>query len=263
VEGQWRDLNYSAAPCFPRAVQEQELFFDLLQSKGAALEYLPESSETGMDSVYVRDASVVCDRGVILCNMGKKARRGEPQSHRRCFETMGISIVGEIRSPGTIEGGDVVWLGGRTVAVGHSYRTNADGIRQLRELLGESGDELIEVPLPHWKGPQDVFHLMSILSPLRHDLALVYSPLMPIPFRRQLLERSYRLIEVPDAEFESLGCNCLPVDPEVCLLPTGNPVTRGRLEQAGIEVLEFEAAELCVKGGGGPTCLTRPLEWKL
>lgn len=263
IDRHWRKLNYLAAPDLARAVAEQERFLELLQARGAALEYLPDDPEAGMDSLYVRDASIICERGVILCNMGKEARRGEPRNQRRYFETAGLPIRGAIQGPGTLEGGDVVWLDPRTVAVGHGYRTNAEGIRQLRELLAGTVDEVIVVPLPHWKGPDDVFHLMSILSPLESDLALLYSPLMPVPFRRHLSERGYRFVEAPDAEFESLGCNCLAIAPRVCLLPAGNPVTRARLERADVEVLEFEAGELCVKGGGGPTCMTRPLTWAL
>jgi N-dimethylarginine dimethylaminohydrolase len=175
--------------------------------------------------------------------------------------TLGLPVLGSIREPGTVEGGDVVWLNPQTVAVGHGYRTNAEGIRQLRHLLANSVDEVVEVPLPHWKGPADVFHLMSILSPIDRDLALVYSPLMPVPFRRLLLDRGFRLVEVPDEEFDSLGCNSLAIAPRVCLMAAGNPVTRSRLEDAGAEVLEFAGTDLCLMGGGGPTCMTRPLEW--
>lgn len=263
IGDQWRELNYLGEPDLGRAIAEQARFLELLASQGASLEFLPEAAGTGLDSLYVRDASVICDRGAIIANMGKEARQGEPLIHRHYYEATGVPIVGAIRAPGTLEGGDVVWLDARTVAVGHGYRTNAEGILQLASLVGEFVDELIEVPLPHWRGPADVFHLMSIFSPLGRDLALVYSRLMPVPFRRQLLERGLRLVEAPDEEFESLGCNCLTIAPGVCLLASGNPVTRRRLEGSGMEVLEFEGAELCFKGGGGPTCMTRPLGWTL
>jgi N-dimethylarginine dimethylaminohydrolase len=191
--------------------------------------------------------------------MGKSARRGEPAAQGALFESLGLPVLGTIEPPGTLEGGDVVWLDGQTMAVGRGYRTNDEGIRQLCELLGDTLDELVEVPSPHWKGPDDVFHLMSILSPIAPDLALVYSPLMPVPFREFLLERGFRLVEVPDDEFDTQGCNSLALGPRRCVLPAGNPVTRGRLEKAGVEVIVFEGNEICVKGSGGPTCLTRPL----
>ena len=152
-----------------------------------------------------------------------------------------------------------MWLDERTIAVGRGYRTNAAGIEQLHALLGDSVDEVIAVALPHWRGPDDVFHLMSVISPIDRDLALVYSPLMSVPFRERLLERGMTLVEVPDDEFATMGANVLALAPRRCVMLAGNPKTRARLERAGAEVFEYDGQEISVKGGGGPTCLTRPL----
>ena len=153
----------------------------------------------------------------------------------------------------------MAWIDERTLAVGRGYRTNGEGIRQLRSLLGSAVDRVVPVPLPHWRGPGDVFHLMSMFSPVDRDLAVVYSPLLPVPFRQLLLKHGYELVEVPDAEFESMGCNVLAVSPRRCVALEGNPVTRRRLEAAGAEVHTYRGREISAKGGGGPTCLTRPL----
>lgn len=263
ADAQWRDLNYTARPDLGRAGTEYDRFAALLRGRGIDVEFMPSDPSLGLDSLYVRDAAVVCDRGVILGRMGKPARRGEPAAQRDFFTRLGLGVAGAIEAPGTLEGGDVAWLDRRTVAVGHGYRTNEAGIEQLRDLLGDWIDELIVVPLPHYRGPGDVFHLMSILSPLDKDLALVYSPLMPVAFRQTLLDRGFELVEVPDDEFDSLGCNSLALAPRTCLLANGNSQTRARLELAGVEVLEFSGSEISLKGGGGPTCLTRPLEWAL
>ena len=168
-------------------------------------------------------------------------------------------MLGTITAPGTLEGGDVAWLDEHTLAVGHTYRTNEEGIKQLTTLLQPLGVEVITVPLPHYKGPEDVFHLMSILSPVDKDLAVVYSPLMPIVFRNLLLKRGYQLVEVPDEEFESMGCNVLALAPRECLMVDGNPKTKAALENAGCKVTVYKGEEISVKGGGGPTCLTRPI----
>jgi N-dimethylarginine dimethylaminohydrolase len=158
-----------------------------------------------------------------------------------------------------LEGGDFLWLDEATAVVGRGYRTNDEGIEQLEILLADTADDLVVVPLPHWKGPSDVFHLMSVISPIDHDLALVYSPLLPVPFREFLLHRGVSLVEVPDEEFESMGCNVLAVAPRVCLVVEGNPVTRRRLEDAGAQVHAYSGEEISLPGCGGPTCLTRPL----
>ena len=170
-----------------------------------------------------------------------------------------MPVCGRIEPPGSAEGGDVIWLDSRTFVVGRGYRTNADGIRQLRAILGRAV-EVVEVPLPHWRGHHDVMHLMSLISPLDHDLAVVYSPLLPVPFREWLLDRGIQLVEVPDEEFETMGTNVLAVAPRRCLILSGNPRTRAALERAGADVIEYEGTEISVKGAGGPTCLTRPLE---
>ena len=169
-----------------------------------------------------------------------------------------IELCGRIEAPGLLEGGDVVWLDERTLVIGRGYRTNAEGIRQVRSLVGDSVD-VIEVPLPHWRGDSDVMHLMSLISPVDRDLAVVYSRLLPVPFRQLLLERGYRLVEVPDEEFDSMGCNVLALSPSRCVMLTGNARTLAALEHAGVEVIEYGGSEISVKGAGGPTCLTRPL----
>jgi N-dimethylarginine dimethylaminohydrolase len=126
-------------------------------------------------------------------------------------------------------------------------------------MLGAAGQGLVAVPLPHWKGPSDVFHLMSMISPIDSDLALVYAPLLPVPFMELLLDRGIRLVEVPVEEFDSMGCNVLTVAPRVCVMVEGNPLTRRRLEREGAEVHIYPGGDISLPGDGGPTCLTRPL----
>jgi N-dimethylarginine dimethylaminohydrolase len=259
IAAEWRDLNFTAAPDFARAVDQSDAFISQLQRLGADVHGLPPADGVGLDSIYVRDAAVVSDRGVILGRMGKAQRAGEPAAQEVPLRALGYEIVGAIQPPGCLEGGDVAWLDERTLAVGRGYRTNDAGIRQLRALLGDFIDDLVTVPLPHWRGAGDVFHLMSIISPVDRDLAVVYSPLMPVPFREYLVERGIQLVEVPDTEFESMGANVLAVAPRRCVMLAGNPTTRRRLEHAGAEVLEYDGSEISLKGGGGPTCLTQPM----
>jgi len=259
IEAQWRDLRYTARPDLKRAVSEHERLVGLLRGPETELLFLPGDDSTGLDSIYVRDAVVVSARGAVLCNMGKAQRRGEPAASARFFESHGIPIAGRIEGEGRLEGGDVVVLDERTVAVGQGYRTNAEGIRQLRTVLADEVDEVVAVPLPHWNGPEDVLHLMSLLSPIDIDLLLVRSRLLPAPFRQWLLERGAELLEVPDDEFATMGCNVLALAPGRCLMLEGNPGTRRLLEKAGCEVLTYDGREISLKGCGGPTCLTRPL----
>ena len=261
IAAQWRTLNFVAPPDLTRAIDEFEQLLALIRSTGADVHLLPATPETTLDSIYVRDASIVYDGGVILCRMGKADRASEPDAQARALPAFGprLPVIGSIEPPGTVEGGDVCWLDERTMVVGRGYRTNDEGIRQLRTLLGSSIDELIVVPLPHWRGTTDVMHLMSLISPIDRDTAVVYSPLLPVPFRERLIERGVDLVEVPDEEFETMGTNVLALGPHLTVMLAGNPKTREALERRGIEVLQYEGAEISVKGAGGPTCLTRPL----
>jgi len=258
IAREWRDLNFTSAPNLDHAIAEHEQFVSLIGSTGAQVLSLPAAPDTGLDSLYARDASVLAPGGVVLCHMGKPQRRGEPSAQRAAFESWDIAIAGVIEPPGQLEGGDVVWLDDRTVVVGRGYRTNDEGIRQYRELLGRAV-ELHVVPLPHWRGPGDVFHLMSVISPVDRDLAVVYSPLMSVTFREWLIARGVALVEVPPEEFDSMGANVLAIEPRRCVMVGGNPMTHARLEAAGARVHVYEGAEISLKGGGGPTCLTRPL----
>ncbi|MFT7086571.1 MAG: N-dimethylarginine dimethylaminohydrolase [Vicingaceae bacterium] len=256
---QWEELNYLSKPEFGKAVEEYECFENSLKASNVTVCHFPFDKDLSIDSVYCRDASIATDFGVIICNMGKEGRRLEPQSQRIEYLEKNISILGEIVAPGTLEGGDVAWLDEKTLAVGHTYRTNEEGISQLKNLLEPHGVEVVVAELPHYKGASDVFHLMSILSPVAKDLAVVYSPLMPIKFRNELIKRGFKFVEVPEDEFDSMGCNVLAVAPRKCIMVEGNPKTKKALEAAGCEVFAYKGDEISVKGGGGPTCLTRPL----
>jgi len=257
LKEQWRDLNYLSQPDFDKSIEEYEAFVKFLGE--IEINYFPFEDSVTIDSIYCRDASIATDFGMILCNMGKSGRINEPKSQKQIFIKNNIPILGEIKFPGTLEGGDVAWLDEKTLAVGHTYRTNEKGISQLKKLLEPKGIEIIVAELPHYKGKQDVFHLMSILSPIDKDLAVVYSPLMPIKFRNTLIERGFKYVEVPDEEFESMGCNVLAIAPRQCIMVDGNPKTQKALIKAGCKVVTYKGHEISIKGGGGPTCLTRPL----
>jgi len=256
---QWNELNFLSKPSFKTALEEYQKFESIFTNNAITIKHFPSNDTVKMDSIYCRDASIATDFGIIICNMGKEGRITEPKAQLSAFQKENSTVLGMIKSPGTLEGGDVAWLDEKTLAVGHTYRTNEAGIQQLKNLLEPKGIEVIVADLPHYKGQEDVFHLMSILSPVDKDLAVVYSPLMPIKFRNELLKRGFELVEVPEEEFESMGCNVLAISARNCVVVAGNPITKNLLEKAGCKVTAYVGEEISVKGGGGPTCLTRPL----
>jgi len=257
IDSEWKKLNYLSSVNLNESVKEYDTFKSFFSDSET---YLLPQSATSVDSIYCRDTSLATDYGLILFNMGKQVRKSEPKEIEEYAQKNSLTILGWIESPGTCEGGDMCWLDTKTLAIGHTYRTNSEGINQIRALLEPKGIEVLIVELPHYKGPEDVFHLMSIISPIDQDLAMVYSPLMPIYFREELLKRKFHLVECPDSEFESMGCNVLALAPRKCLIVEGNPESVMKLKAAGCEVMEYKGEEISKKGCGGPTCLTRPLE---
>ena len=258
INEQSRQLNYIGVPDYNKAIIDYERLVDFLKSSSIQIDYLPKDNITSLDSIYTHDPCVVTNGGIILCNMGKDLRIPESTSIASFFKSIGVPILGQIEAPGTLEGGDVVWINERTVAVGEGYRTNAEGIHQFKTLLKNHVDKVISVPLPHWTGKEDCLHLMSNVSPIDNDLYLVYSRLLPVSFRQYLLELQIQLIEVPDEEYASMGCNVLAVAPRKVIMINGNPITKLRLETEGVEVHTYDGSEISIKGAGGPTCLTRP-----
>ena len=260
IDRDWQPLHFTGRPDLETAREEYRLFEAAIRDSGADIRFLPADGSLTMDSLYCRDAALSTNGGMVLCNMGKVLRRAESAAQKAAFIAQGIPVLGEIEAPGTLEGGDCAWLDEHTLAVAHSYRTNEEGIRQLRHLLQALDVTVLDYSLPHYKGPSDVFHLMSVFSPVDKDLAVVYSPLMPIAFRNELLRRGYQLVEVPTEEFE-MACNVLALAPRRCLMLEGYPRTKRALEDAGAIVLTYPGEEISAKGGGGPTCMSRPV-WR-
>ena len=209
VNSESKELSYPSPPDLDLAVKQYDLFVDLIKSFGSEVYFLPPDNNTSLDSIYTHDPCTMTNNGLIVCNMGKLERSSEPDHIERFFQSMNIPIIGKIKRPGTLEGGDIVWINEHTVAVGEGYRSNLEGINQFQKILGEQVTEVIPVALPHWEGPNDCLHLMSNLSPIDDNLFLVYSRLLPVSFIKYLTYNKIKLIEVPDEEYYSMGCNVL------------------------------------------------------
>ncbi len=255
----WKGLGYAHEPDAESAVRQHESLCRALSEAGAEVLHLGEGVGLSMDMVYVHDASLMTDRGAVLLRMGKAARQGEPSQHESFYEELGIPILGGIVEPGTVESGDLVWLDDRTLLAGRGYRTNREGIAQLRQILRALEVEVLEAPLPHGRGPDECLHLMSILSLVREDWALCDLSRLAVPTVEELQRRHFRLLEIDVAERESQACNVLALGDGRLLALEENRVTNASLEHEGFAVLRIVGHELAQNGGGGPTCLTRPI----
>ena len=254
----WRELGYLHRPNFATAQKQHAELRKELAEAGAEVSAM-KGQGLSADAVYAHDASLMTDEGAILLNMGKSCRRGEPAGHGEFYRELGIARAGEIRPPGTVEAGDVVWLDGKTLLVGRGFRTNAAGIQQLRELLGREGVEVIAAALPHGAGPGSCLHLMSLMSLLDEHTALVDLPWLAVETVELLRQRGFRLVETDVGERETLACNVLALGGGRLLALEENRRTNQRLKEAGFEVRTFAGSEIGINGGGGPTCLTRPI----
>jgi N-dimethylarginine dimethylaminohydrolase len=255
----WRDLGFLHAPDFEKARAQHDALCRELESAGAEVLELFPAHELSLDAVYAHDASLPTDFGLIVMRPGKPNRVVEGKWHGSFGQLLGIPMLAKITAPGTTEAGDIVWLDSKTLLIGHGYRTNAAGIAQMRMLLAPKGVEVIPAPLPHGAGPSTCLHLMSLISLLDEHTALVDLPWLAVEIVELLKARGYRFIEIDHSERETLACNVLALGEKRLLALEENPKTNAKLCAAGFDVRTFPGSELCINGGGGPTCLTRPI----
>jgi dimethylargininase len=251
--------HYTSRPDLPIARQEHDALAAILRRAGAEVIEHAAAQPGRADAIFVFDPALITDHGAIMLSMGKDLRRGEEQAMAGRFAELGLPVLATLEGDARAEGGDLLWIDHDTLAVGLGFRTNAEGLRQLRAALEPIGVTVVPADLPYYTGPEACLHLLSLISLVDHDLAVIYPPLLAVPLYQELLRRRIRLIEVPEAEFLSMGTNVLALAPGECLMLQGNPITQGLLQAAGCEVQTYKGDEISLKAEGGPTCLTRPI----
>jgi N-dimethylarginine dimethylaminohydrolase len=254
----WREYGWRSAPDPARAAAEHEAFRDLLSAAGAEVVVGTSPAPGDPDAIYTYDPILMTDEGAILLRPGKPGRRGEPSTAAADLGAATVPVVAALGEPALAEGGDMCWLDRETLLVGLGYRTTTAGLDAVRALLPDV--TVVSFDLPHLAGPAACTHLLSFVSMLDVDLAVASLPHLPVRLVELLRDAGVRIVEVPDAEFDSMGANVLALGPRVALALEGNEETRRRMEAAGVEVRPYQGNEISRKGDGGPTCLTRPLE---
>lgn len=259
LEENWEKWGFFSCPDYEKCVKEYDEFEKIIKKLVPQVKYMPIDEEAGLDSIYSHDSVKFTKKGAIILNMGKKVRKNEPKAMKAYLQSIGVAILGEITGDGTVEGGDVLWLEDNRLAIGRGYRTNDEGIRQFASLVKDIVDEVIVVPMPHGNNEEECLHLMSVISPIDKDLAVVYSRYMPVFFRQMLIEKGIKLIEVIDEEYMPLGTNVLTVAPRKVVLIKGNPDIKEKLIKEGVEVHEYTGQHISLPGNGGATCMTAPM----
>lgn len=251
--------HYAARPELAPARAEHAALVETIRAAGAEV-VLHDAPQPGRaDAIFVYDPVLMTDHGAVILRMGKQLRRGEEAALARCLAEIDVPTLATLDGDACAESGDLLWLDHDTLAVGMGFRTNAEGLRQLRAALEPIGVAVLPFDLPYHTGPAACLHLLSLISPVDHDLAVAYPPLMAVSLWQELRRRGIELIEAPEAELATLAPNVLALAPRVCLMLEGSPITRRRLEQAGCTVLTYRGDELSLKAEGGPTCLTLPI----
>jgi N-dimethylarginine dimethylaminohydrolase len=256
----WRAYGWHDEPDPVATAAEHLAFRGALEDAGAEVVTGSAAAGADPDAIYVYDPVLMTDRGTILLRPGKPGRRGEPAVARADLEAAGVRVLAALDEPALAEGGDLLWLDGRTLLAGVGFRTNEAGVAALRGLLAGDGVEVLSFDLPHLAGPGACTHLLSFLSPLDADLVVAFLPQLPVRLVQLLRDRGVGIVEVPEEELETMGPNVLALAPRVALALEGNPVTRARMEAAGVDVRTYAGRWISRAGDGGPTCLTRPLE---
>jgi dimethylargininase len=245
-----------------KAMRQYEVFAGLVVKAGTEIVWMDDSGDGLSDAMFAQDPSLVTNKGAVILRMGKMLRAGEPDLHQAAYLAAGIPILGRVQAPGTVEGGDCIWLDAKTLIVGRGVRTNEAGIAQLQTILAPLGIAVLGFDLPLWLGEEACLHLMSVISPLAANLALVHAPLLPAPFYQMLKARGIQMLIAPEDEFHAsmgLNLNVLPVRPKHVIMVAGFPKTKAIMEAAGCVVETFDGDALCIACEGGPTCLNRPI----
>ncbi len=251
--------HYAGRPDVTIAQQEHDALVALIRQGVAEVVYHDEPQPDHADAIFAFDPALVTDHGAIILSMGKTLRRGEVLAMAHRFEQLDIPILYTLHGDARAEGGDLLWLDHDTLAVGLGFRTNAEGHQQLRDILSGIGVKVIPIELPYYTGPEACLHLLSLISLIDQNTAVVYPPLITVPFWQELQRRNFNLIVIPEEEFPTMATNVLALAPRKCLMLKGNPITKRLLEEAGCEVTTYKGNEISLKAEGGPTCLTRPI----
>lgn len=251
--------HYTRQPDLAAAQAEHDALAAMLRASSAEVVYSEEPQPGRADAIFTFDPALITDHGAIILAMGKELRHGEEDAMARALAAAGVPVVARLDGAARAEGGDMLWMDEQTLAVGLGFRTNAEGVEQITEILAPVGILVIPTPLPYYTGPEACLHLLSLISILDERLAVAYLPLLPEVFVEVLLQHDFTLIEVPEAEFATMAPNVLAVAPRDCIMLEGNPITQARLEAAGCRVRTYRGDNISLVAEGGPTCLTRPL----
>jgi len=251
--------HYTAQPNLLVAQKEHDHIVDILRNEGVEVLYHDADLPRHADSIFVHDPILITNHGAIVLRMGKALRCGEESAIADMVKSLGIPILYTLHGDATAEGGDILWIDEKTLVVGRGFRTNQEGINQIRVALAPYGVDVLQVDLPYDQGKDACLHLQSLISFVDYDLAVVYLKYLPVAFFEMLQQRGINLITVSKTEYLAMAPNILAIKPGVVLMLQDNIELIMKLMSVGCKVYTYQGNEISHKAEGGATCLTRPV----
>ncbi len=251
--------HYTKRPNLFKARTEHDKFVQNLRKEGVKVYFHEQSLPCHADSIFVHDPAFITNKGAIILKMGKKLRSGEEEAIEKTFKSLGIPILCKLHGEARAEGGDILWINDRTLAIGRGFRTNQEGINQIKKALEPFGICVVQVDLPYDQGKEACLHLQSLISFIDYKKAVVYLKFMPVSFVEYLKKSGIELIEIVESEYPTMAANILAIKPNVVLTINCNPKTIKKLRDCNVKVLTYRGDELSLTAEGGATCLTRPI----
>lgn len=245
----WR---HREPPDLKKMHEQHDRLAGALRDEGVEIAYVSGTVPGHIKSQSTRDQVIAVRGGAIICRMGARLRRGEEAPVTRAVAALGMPILRTINGAGIFEGGSFAMINERTAVVGIGARANAEGARQVEEVLRSLGVELLKVELNGYKQHIDGAFVMADL-----DVAIINPIGLPFWFLEKLKTLKVRTVECqPDDP--PFTVNCLAVRPGRVIMSRTSARTVENLGKAGIEVISLDY-EHVYRGGGGVHCSTAPL----
>jgi N-dimethylarginine dimethylaminohydrolase len=203
--------------------------------------------------VFARDFGASIAEGVVMGRFREPVRRGETEVYEAKLKELGVPVVARCTA-GAFEGGDFWFLDEYTIAHGVVARTDWDGFHNVRRQLEEHGYSVIGVPCK-----RENLHLDMCFNIVADRVAVVCKNALPENFLALLAKRGFTLIDVPQEGVFRHHCNLQNIGRERVISFENNKKVNAAMEAMGITVIKPHLEEI-LKGGGGPHCMTFPLE---
>lgn len=247
------DFRWKAPMDIEKARAQHDALTDIYRAHGVNVHYVENQREDRPNALFMRDQVFMTPEGAILCRNGISARRGEERYTAETLSKLGVPIIKTINGEGWFDGACGMWIDRQTVILGTSARANKKGIEQVESELRNIGvTDIINFQIPYGHA-----HLDGLMNIADKKTAVLFPWQVPYDVVKQLLDRDFTIVEATNFEEIKWGScmNFVALEPGKVVMPAGNPETKAKMEDVGIEVIETDMSEI-LKGWGAIHCMT-------